>query len=138
MVKDEVVITFDTSRERDDVRSFAKNLERKGKGLRLEVPDHLWPSFRVLQEVAYELKQKHASLRRNILFDDVNMDLKMDFTVDSVTWKTLSPEDARQSIKRCRPGRTRRVSVSAVELDSLLGKGGPEPESESEDMEEEY
>ena len=120
------------------MRSFAKNLERKGKGLRLEVPDHLWPSFRVLQEVAYELKQKHASLRRNILFDDVNMDLKMDFTVDAVTWKTLSPEEATQSIKRCRPGRTRRVSVSAFELDGLLGKGCAEPESEGEDMEEEY
>ena len=32
-VKDEVVVLFGTVKERDDVRSFAKNLERKGRGL---------------------------------------------------------------------------------------------------------
>ena len=62
-VKDEVLVRFQTARERDDVRSFAKNLERKGRGMRLEIPDHLWPSFRVLQELGYELKQKHPALR---------------------------------------------------------------------------
>ena len=41
-VKDEVIVVFENFRTRDDVRSFAKNLEKKGSGLRLEVPDHLF------------------------------------------------------------------------------------------------
>lgn len=47
-VKDEVLVTFETQRECDDMRGHARNLKKKGRGLRLEVPDHLWPSFRVL------------------------------------------------------------------------------------------
>ena len=84
-VCDEVLVRFENARERDDVRTFAKNLERKGRGLRLDIPDHLWPSFRVLQQLGYELKLKNPSLRRNILFDDKNRDLKMDISTDSVT-----------------------------------------------------
>lgn len=47
-VKDEVLVTFDSVRDRDDVRLHAKNLERRGRGVRLEIPDHLWPSFRTV------------------------------------------------------------------------------------------
>lgn len=121
-VKDEVLVTFETARERDEVRSYAKNLEKKGRGLRLEVPDHLWPSFRVLQELGYELKQKNPSLRRNVLFDDVNRDLKMDFSEDNAVWRTVSPSDARKSLAKCRPARGRKASVSADELEQLLGQ----------------
>ena len=127
-VKDEVVVIFDSVRERDDIRSFAKNLEKKGRGLRLEVPDHLWPSFRVLQELAYELKQKNAKLRRNVLFDDVNQDLKMDFSQDNLEWKTVLPDEARKSLQKCRPARARRLSVSAGELEQMLGSSRPDVE----------
>ena len=120
-VRDEVLVHFKSARERDDVRTFAKNLEKKVRGLRLEIPDHLWPSFRVLQQLGYELKQRNPALRRNILFDDENRDLKMDISTDSTTWKTVLPDHARKSLQRCRPARQRRVSVSREELDSLLG-----------------
>ena len=136
-VRDEVLVRFDSVRARDDVRSFAKNLERKGRGLRLEVPDHLWPNFRVLQELAFELRQKNQNLRRNILFDDLNRDLKMDISTDAKTWKTVLPEEARRSLQRCRPSRARRVSVSREELDSLLG-GPPENETPMNEDEQEY
>ena len=120
-VKDEVLVVFESRRERDEVRSHARNLEKKGRGLRLEVPDHLWPSFRVLQSLAYELKQKSPALRRNILFDDIARDLKMDFSHDANEWKTVSPDEARRSLQKCRPSRARKLSVSAAELDELLG-----------------
>ena len=119
-VKDEVLVRFDSLRERDEVRSFAKNLERKGRGLRLEIPDHLWPSFRVLQDLAFELKSKHPTFRRNVLFDDAELDLKMDFTISDGTWKSIRPEEARNSLKRCRPGRSQREVVGSAELDGLL------------------
>ena len=134
-VKDEVLVRFETARERDDVRTFAKNLERKGRGLRLEIPDHLWPNFRVLQQLAYELKVKNSNLRRNILFDDVNLDLKMDFSTDGNTWKTVLPAEARKSLEKCRPGRARRQSVSGDELNSLLGEA-PQEEVSMEESEE--
>ena len=135
-VKDEVLICFKMARERDDVRTFAKNLERKGRGLRLEVPDHLWPNFRVLQQLAYELMLKNSSLRRNILFDDVNLDLKMDFSTDGTTWKTVLPSEARQLLEKCRPSRTRRLSVNGDELSKLLGD--PPREEISMEAEDEY
>ena len=99
IIKDEVLVVFASVRDRDDIRSFAKNLERRGRGLRLELPDHLWPSFRVLQKIAYELKQRNAYLKRNILFDDDNADLKMDVCINSV-WKTIYPDGARQALSK--------------------------------------
>ena len=125
-VKDEVLVRFESARERDDVRSFAKNLERKGRGLRLEIPDHLWPSFRTLQQLGYELKLKNPTLRRNVLFDDVNSDLKMDVSTDGTSWKTVLPGEARISLERCRPSRNRKLSMGQEELSSLLGDGSQE------------
>lgn len=119
-VKDEVLVVFESSRERDEVRSHARNLEKKGRGLRLEVPDHLWPSFRVLQDLAYELKQKNPTLRRNVLFDDANRDLKLDFSYDSAEWKTVSPAEARKTLLKCRPARAQKAAVSTSELELLL------------------
>lgn len=121
-VRDEVLVVFQTRRERDEVRSHARNLEKKGRGLRLEIPDHLWPSFRVLQSLAYELKQKNPALRRNVLFDDVARDLKMDFSNNGTEWKSVSPAEARKSLQKCRPTSARRLSVSAAELNELLGE----------------
>ena len=119
-VKDEVLLTFNSRRERDDVRSFAKNLERRGRGVRLEIPDHLWPSFRVLQSIGYELKQKHADLKRNVLFDDAAEDLKLDVLVNS-EWKTIYPAGARLSLAKLgRPASSGRSCMAAEEIDSLL------------------
>ena len=124
-VRDEVLVTFETVRERDEVRSHARNLEKKGRGLRLEIPEHLWPSFRVLQDLGYELKQKNAALRRNVLFDDVARDLRLDFAKDDTGWKTVSPSEARKTLQSCRPTRTGgRAPTSAVELEQLLGADG--------------
>ena len=133
-VKDEVLVLFETRRERDDVRGHAKNLEKKGRGVRLEIPDQLWPSFRVLQNLAYELKLKTPSLRRNILFDDTARDLKLDFSTGQDEWKSVSPPEARKALQACRPARTGRVAVSATELGDMLGgRSGTD-----EEMDEEY
>ena len=118
-VKDEVLLTFDSVGERDDVQTFAKNLERRGRGLRLEVPDHLWPSFRVLQGIAFELKQKNEGLKRNIRFDDENRDLKLDICLDG-DWKTIFAEGARLSLAKLGRPRGRRSILSHNEIDGLL------------------
>ena len=130
-VRDEALVIFESARDRDDVRSFAKNLERRGRGLRLEVPDHLWPSFRVLQSIGYELKQKHPGLKRNVLFDDDRKDLKLDIcTGAGQPWRTIFPDGARQSLanmgKAINAGC---AALSPVELDDLLAGGDQDMES---------
>ena len=130
IIKDEVVVVFASSRTRDDVRSFARNLERRGRGLRLEIPDHLWPSFRVLQKIAYELKQKNQDMKRNILFDDDRSDLKLDVCVSS-EWRTIYPEGARQSLaKMGKSVGSGRAALADGELDGLLATGESNMESE--------
>ena len=132
-IKDEVLVRFASARTRDDVRSFAKNLERRGRGLRLEVPDHLWPSFRVLQRVAYELKQKNPDLKRNVLFDDDNLDLKLDVCINS-EWKTIYPEGARSSLAKMgkKMGNERSI-LSGSEINGLLS-GSPDENMDSEEF----
>ena len=133
-VKDEVLVAFSSARERDDVRSYAKNLERKGRGLRLEVPEHLWPSFRLLQNLGYELKLKNPALKRNVLFDDLTSDLKMDVSFGSDEWKTITPEEARKTLAKCRPSRAAgRPQMSSNELENRLGTNA----DESVDMQDE-
>ena len=120
--RDEVLLVFNSIRDRDDVRSHAKNLERRGRGLRLEVPDHLWPSFRALQNIGYELKQKHQSLKRNLLFDDSAEDLKLDVCING-TWKTIYPSGAREALaKVTRAPAPGRGTLSVDELGNLLAE----------------
>ena len=119
-VKDEVLVVFDNLRDRDEVRSHAKNLERRGRGLRLEIPDHLWPSFRALQSVGYELKQRNSSLKRNVLFDDERADLKLDVCLRNDEWKTIRPDEARASLKKMGKASSSGTAVTTDELDSML------------------
>ena len=133
-VKDEILVTFDSIRTRDEIRSHAKNLERRGRGLRLEIPDHLWPSFRVLQNIGYKLKQKNGSLKRNILFDDDRSDLKMDIYVNSA-WKTLYPEPAKASLKKMGKHSTSSSALSGDEIDRLLSAGENDENVEMENEE---
>ena len=130
-IKDEVLVVFESVRDRDDVRSFAKNFERRGRGLRLEVPDHLWPSFRVLQNIGYELKQRHPGLKRNVLFDDENLDLKLDVcTSPDHPWRTIYPDGARQSpAKMGKIVRSGRSTLSPGKIDDLLAGGDQDMES---------
>ena len=131
-IRDEVLVVFESVRDRDDVRSFAKNLERRGRGLRLEVPDHLWPSFRVLQSIGYELKQKHPGLKLNVLFDDENKNLKLDVcTGTDLPWRTIYPDGARQSLTKLgKVSAPERTALSAGELDELLAGGDQDMEGQ--------
>ena len=75
----------------------------------------------------YELKQKNPAMRRNVLFDDSTRDLRLDFSQGS-EWKSVNPEEAKKTLRSCRPSRARKSSVSANELEELLGR------QEDEDM----
>lgn len=117
---DVVLVTFENVETRDLVRAGAKNLAGVDAGLRLEIPDHLLGSFRVLNDLAFELKKKNGNLKRNIKFDDANLDLAMDVCPDTGRqWRTVTPGEARQTLAG---RRTRKTSISGSKLTKWLGK----------------
>ena len=71
-IKGEALVEFETKQIRDAVNAKAANLANYGQevGMRLELPDHLQKNFRLLMNVAYDLKRKNPELRRNIKFDE--------------------------------------------------------------------
>ena len=91
-------MTFESTDARDAVRAAAHNLAgHKDSGMRLHVPGHLEPHFKILENISYVLKGKYPSLRRNIKFDEQNMDLVLDFqTEDGEQWRSVRPPQAKR------------------------------------------
>ena len=127
--KNEVLVTFETKQLRDSVRAKAANLANFGQeaGMRLELPNHLQKSFRVLMNLAYDLKKKNKNLRRNIMFDEDEMDLFMDCQLDREgERKRVTPDQAVELTKnRKRRGPARFLTD---ELRSLVGTDDEEDE----------
>ena len=120
-VKNEYVVTFQSSSVRDMVRGSAKNLAGdKDSGMRLHIPGHLEPNFKVLENLSYTLKQRYPALRRNIKFDDPNMDLQLDFMVtEAAGWKSVLPAQARRFAAVPRDDNPANRSVSVGDLSDL-------------------
>ena len=83
IVKQEVLVTFHTAEVRDLVMSYAVSLSgsvdatgRPLAGLRLEVPDELLDTFRLLSRFGTRLRARHGEgTKRHIKFDDYNASL---------------------------------------------------------------
>ncbi len=94
---------FQTVDARDIVKGSAPNLAGCGPevGVRLEVPNFLKASMKALQSLSYDLKQKHHSARRNILFEDDSLDLVLDFCLgEGQKWRRVTAEQARGRAKK--------------------------------------
>lgn len=101
-IKDEVVVVFETKQLRDAVRAKAANLPNFGQeaGMRLELPDHLQKSFKMLMNLAFDLKQKNSDLRRNIKFDEEDLNLYMDVQLEREGhWKRFKRDQAKELAK---------------------------------------
>ena len=101
--KKEVIVRFQTVDARDIVKGSAPNLAGCGPdvGVRLEVPNFLKASMKALQSLSYDLKQKHHSARRNILFEDDSLDLVLDFCLgEGQKWRRVTAEQARGRAKK--------------------------------------
>ena len=121
-IKHEVVVEFETKQLRDAVKAKAINLAncRDEAGVRLELPDHLQKSFRLLMNLAYDMKQKNSGLKRNIKFDEEDLGLYMDVQVErDGSWRRIRLDRAREwASKRKRRGPE---DIDAEELKSLVG-----------------
>ena len=76
--------------------------------------------MKALQTLSYDLKQKHSGARRNVLFDDDNFDLVLDFSVgEGQPWRRVTSDQAR---KRNEKSPASGFRVDERELDEILGQ----------------
>ena len=118
--QDQVVVKFPSVRLRDEIKSLGKNLggHDRSVGMQLEPPDFLRSHYQAFQRLAFQLKRKSPSLRRNIKFSDLDLSLTMDIlTQPGGEWRTVLYEDAKATLKK---SRDRQESISRNELDDLV------------------
>ena len=114
----QALVTFGTSRQRDEVKAAARSLTDREVGVQMEPPDHLRSHFQTFQALAYQLKQKHPLLKRNVKFSDEDLALEMDFNVGDGRWRTIGILDARDALKKAK---SKRSTATRRELAGLLG-----------------
>ena len=104
-IKNEILITFDSSSTRDFVFSHSKNLSKESNpnrvhGLRLDYPAHLGSDYRALDGYGAKLRREVGTgFRRNIRFNDDELGLVMDinFPKNPDKWIRVSPKLAREN-----------------------------------------
>ena len=115
----QVVVVFSSIGLRDEIKSMTKNLRGtdRNTGVQIEAPDHLRSHYQAFQRLAFQMKRKHPSLRRNVKFFDADLSLIMDVkvSVDS-DWKSIMYEQAREILKK---SRARTESFTLEELETM-------------------
>ena len=122
-IKNEAIVTFESVEARDVVRGAARNLAWKGQEyrVRLEIPNQMKTAMKALQSVAYEIRRKYPTARTNVLMDDDNLDLILDFgTSEGQSWRRMTSLQARDRSKKGSSGGRRNLEEG--ELDCLLGE----------------
>ena len=114
----QALVTFGNSRQRDEVKSAARNLADREFGVQMEPPDHLRSHNQTFQALAYHLKLKHPLLKRNVKFCDADLSLEMDFNVGDGKWRTIGIADARDTLKQAKARSSR---ATKKDLADLLG-----------------
>ena len=102
-IKDEVLVNFFNSEDRDLVYAHARNLaKQQGKaGIRLEIPQHLRPEFKLLEGHGNNIRNLYGpAVKRSIRFDDseCSLVLNMKLSADD-PWVSVSVEQARETKK---------------------------------------
>ena len=102
-ITQEYIVTFADVETRDSIKSYANGLAgNQGQaGLRLELPDTLRGSYKVLDEHGLALKNLYGKdTKRSIKFDDRNKNLMMDVKLPgSLKWHNVTIEQARRAKK---------------------------------------
>ena len=119
-----MIAVFSTVEIRDAVRRAAKELAGcRDAGIRLEIPYYLQPSLKALESVSYNLKSKNDKIRRSIKFDDVKMDLVLDFNVDpegSGAWRRITADQAKKMKSKINRTAGQAHEMTDQELDDMM------------------
>ena len=107
-VRDEVCIRFVDKRKRDVVFSYANSLAdkfdsdgRPTAGIRLEIPEELMDTFRLLARFGTWLRARHGNgTKRHIKFDDFSGSLYANIKLPGdMTWTKVTPAMAREDLE---------------------------------------
>ena len=113
----EVLLTFESVEQRDEVKGYARNLQgQENTGVDIEVPFHLRSNFANLRDLAYRMRIKSEGLKRNIRLDDRCMDVVMDFSTSEGRWTTVTAGEAKTSLAK-----RKKKSCTQKELDEAMG-----------------
>ena len=103
-VVDEAVIMFRSIPDRDYIQPKAPALAKlRGiAGMKLEIPDHIYSVFKLLEKESYNISKRNPGAKRNIRFDDSNRSFFMDVKIEGGQWERIFPaqvlkaQDARK------------------------------------------
>lgn len=107
LVHDKVIVTFVDKKKRDLVMVSSSNLagavDQSGKptaGTRMEIPEELADTFRLLSRFGTRLRARHGNgTRRHIKFDDFKGSLYCNIKLTGdLEWTKVSPEMARADL----------------------------------------
>ena len=104
----EVIVEFDNQNIRDLVaargvrlKDYIDKEKRPTCGIRIEVPEHLLPTFRVLNRYGNSLKRRVSStFKKHVKFDDYGRNLFLQIKVGSDEWLNVAPDEANKALKR--------------------------------------
>ena len=76
-----------------------------------------------MENASYNLKQKHQGIKRSIKFDDVQMDLVLDFCTDqNAGWKRITAVQAKAMKAKMGAASGKAAEITDSELDDLLNQ----------------
>ena len=118
--KKEVIATFESSDDRDFVKSNGSSLAGQTEaGMSLHVPGHLMDNLSALNGLAYSIKQKNRNVKRAVKFDDAKQDIYLDICIAG-KWRRVTPKEAKQALKEVPSASLSESSLSVSDLTELI------------------
>jgi hypothetical protein len=98
----EVLVTFACIEDRDQVKSSGYRLAGKpNSSIRIELPNHLLGSHRILGNTAKRLRENIVGCKTSIKLDDSVLDVVLDYKLlGKEIWKKIRPAEARQALPK--------------------------------------
>ena len=127
--KDETMVLFEVKEVRNAVKAQASNLanHRDKVGMRLEVPNHLQKEFKLLMNTDFDLKRKHKDMKRNVKFDEDEMNMFMDVQLrKDGAWNRIKPDQAKGAGSRLRTSGP--TELKTQDIIRLMDEGEDEDE----------
>lgn len=125
-IRDEHFVLFDTKEARDMGRGNTLKLAllpANTAGVRLKIPNYLHNNFKTFQNAAYQIKQKSPAAKRNVFFDDDNLNLALDVKLSEAgEWQRISPGEARAVGAKPGKGPASRRILDAASISSMMGQ----------------
>ena len=123
-VYDEVKVEFEDSETRDLVasrgpkmKSFIDDKGAPTAGMRMHIPNHLLPTFKLLNNYGYEMRKKFGpELRRYVKFDDINRSMLLQLKMpDADQWFEVLPEKAKEQMAKLRDKRMEEANIDITD-----------------------